>query len=107
MLKLRRNCVDCSPCFYIGYDEPATEPPGLLTYRPFVMSMQIPNEDIHTIRSDEVVVDHRRGGRIKWARDPLALEKPDDRQVGIMTLIMRPLSLYLYTDDECLCCTKR
>lgn len=71
------------------------------------MSMQDTNEDIHQIRTDEVVVDHRHGGRIKWARDPLALEKPDDLQVGIMTLIMRPLSLYLYTDDRCPGCTKR
>lgn len=100
MLKLRWNCVDCCPCIYIGYDEPATEPSGLLTYRPYVTSMQDTSEDIHVIRLDEVVVDHHHGGRIKWARDPLALEKTDNRQVRIISLIMRPLSIYLHTDNR-------
>lgn len=107
MLKLRWICVECCPCIHIGYDEPATEPPGLLTYRPYVMSMQDSSEDVHYIRSEEVVVDHRRGGRIKWARDPLALEKTDNCGVRIISLIMRPLSIYLHTDTRCPGCSKR
>lgn len=101
MLKLRWICVDCCPCLHIGYDEPATEPPGLLTYHPYVMYMQDISAKYHAIRSDEVVVDHRHGGRIKWAQDPLALENTYNIQVGIMTLIMRPISLHLYTENRC------
>lgn len=71
------------------------------------MTMQDTNEYIHTIRSDEVVVDHRRGGRIKWVRDPLALEKTDNREVRIISLIMRPLSIYFHTDNRCPGCARR
>lgn len=57
------------------------------------MTMQDISTKHHAIRSDEVVVDQRHGGRIKWARDPLALEKTDNREVRIISLIMRPLSI--------------
>lgn len=36
---------------------------------------------VHHIGSNEVVFDHRHGGRIKWARDPFALEKMDHFKV--------------------------
>lgn len=64
------------------------------------MSMQDTGVNYHAIRSDEVVVDHHHGGRIKWARDPLALEKTDNHQARIISLIMRPLSIYLHTDNR-------
>lgn len=64
------------------------------------MSIQVFSEKTYAIKLNEVVID-RHGGRIKWARDPLALEMTDDRRVRIVSLIMRPLSLYLYTDHEC------
>lgn len=55
----------------------------------------------HRIKSDEVVFDHRYGGRIKWAWSPLTDEKMGLGEVSSSPIALEQLSslsLYLYVE---------
>ncbi|OJT14945.1 hypothetical protein TRAPUB_8515 [Trametes pubescens] len=43
--------------------------------------------EVYHIGSDEVVFHHRHGGRIKWARDPIAPEKADNLQISVLSQV--------------------